>query len=232
MILAIDSSSLVASVAIADEETIVAEYTVNLNKTHSQTLLPMIKELFDMTGLGKDCIEAVAVTEGPGSFTGLRIGAATAKGFTLALDLPVIGLSTLLIMANNYNYCDKLVCPIMDARREQVYTGIFDCTGDSPRQLLPDCAIAIEELIETLARYEQEVVFVGDGIPAFREILDKRLAVKHYYGKQNFNRQQASAMIPLAFEKLKKGEIVSSDLFVPKYFRMSQAERERAQECS
>lgn len=227
MILAIDSSSLVASVAIADEENIIAEYTVNLKKTHSQTLLPMIQEMFEMTGLDKKALKAIAVTEGPGSFTGLRIGAATAKGLALALEIPVIGVSTIETMANNFNYCNKLVCPIMDARRDQVYTGIYDCSAGQPKALVEDCAISIEQLIDRLTSMQQGVIFVGDGIPAFRETIDKTLTVEHYYARQNLNRQRASALAVLAFMRLAEGQTVSSDMFAPKYFRLSQAERER-----
>ncbi len=229
MILAIDSSSLVASVAIADEENIVAEYTVNLKKTHSQTLLPMIQEIFEMTGLSQKELQAIAVTEGPGSFTGLRIGAATAKGLALALNIPMVGISTLRVMANNYNHCNKLVCPIMDARRNQVYTGIYDCSEEEPVTIFEDCAITIEALMKELTTINREVIFVGDGIPAFREVLDSELMVKHYYAKHNFNRQQASSLAALAAVMVEKNEVISSDAFAPKYFRLSQAERERMQ---
>ena len=150
MILAIDSSSLVASVALVDENTVIAEYTMNLKKTHSQTLLPMINEIFKMTGIDKKSLSAIAVTQGPGSFTGLRIGAATAKGLALALDLPIVGVSTIEMMAYNFNHCNKLICPIMDARRNQVYTGIYECEKDELKRVVEDVALSIEELIEKI----------------------------------------------------------------------------------
>ena len=132
-ILALDSSGLVASAAVleaeADDEVTVAEYTVNYKKTHSQTLLPMLDEISKMTELDLDTIDAIAVAGGPGSFTGLRIGSATAKGLGLALKKPLIHVPTLHGLAYNLCGTDKLVCPIMDARRGQVYTGIYEFAG-------------------------------------------------------------------------------------------------------
>ena len=124
-ILALDSSGLVASVAVVEDEKLLAEYTVNYKKTHSQTLLPMLDELTRMLDLELDTIDAVAVSGGPGSFTGLRIGSATAKGLGLALKKPLIHVPTLDAMAYNLWGSDALICPIMDARRNQVYTGVY-----------------------------------------------------------------------------------------------------------
>ena len=124
-VLAIDSSGLTASVAIVEEEVTIAEYTVNYKKTHSQTLLPMIDEMVKMTETDLDTIDAIAVAGGPGSFTGLRIGSATAKGLGLALDKPLIHIPTVDGLAYNVYGCEDLICPIMDARRNQVYTGMY-----------------------------------------------------------------------------------------------------------
>ena len=173
MILAIDSSSLVATVAIVSRDTVIAEYTTNLEKTHSQTLLPMIDEIFKMTGLDKKNLKAVAVTNGPGSFTGLRIGAATAKGITLALNIPIISIPTLEATAYNMNFTEKLICPIMDARRHQVYTGIFRCKETTLEAVMPSNAMALEDLLSELNKLGEEVVFIGDGIPVFKDEIDK-----------------------------------------------------------
>ncbi|MBQ3665713.1 MAG: tRNA (adenosine(37)-N6)-threonylcarbamoyltransferase complex dimerization subunit type 1 TsaB [Lachnospiraceae bacterium] len=227
MILAIDSSSLVASVALVDENTVIAEYTMNLKKTHSQTLLPMINEIFKMTGIDKKSLSAIAVAQGPGSFTGLRIGAATAKGLALALDLPIVGVSTIEMMAYNFNHCNKLICPIMDARRNQVYTGIYECEKDELKQVVEDVALSIEELIEKIGSIGKEVIFIGDGIPVFQEVIDQTLKIPHYYANQHLNRQQSSSLGVLGLKKLAEGKAVKSDYFAPVYMRMSQAERER-----
>ena len=124
-VLALDSSGIVASVAVVEDDTLVAEYTVNYKKTHSQTLLPMLDEIVKMTELDLGTINAIAVAGGPGSFTGLRIGSATAKGLGLALNKPLIHVPTVDGLAYNVFGCEDIICPIMDARRNQVYTGIY-----------------------------------------------------------------------------------------------------------
>lgn len=180
-ILAMDSSGLVASVAVVEEglgeETTVAEYTVNYKKTHSQTLLPMLDEITRMTELDLNAIDAIAVAAGPGSFTGLRIGSATAKGLGLALQKPLVHVPTLHGLAYNLCGTDKVVCPIMDARRGQVYTGIYKFEGNEMIALEDQMAVSIEELGRILERYDDEIVFLGDGVPVFREALTKRIMV-------------------------------------------------------
>ena len=128
-ILAFDSSGLVASVAILEEEQLIAEYTLNYKKTHSQTLLPMLDEIVKMTELDLNEIDAIAVAAGPGSFTGLRIGSATVKGLGLALNKPIVSVPTLEGIAYNLYGTDALICPMMDARRKQVYTGLYEFNG-------------------------------------------------------------------------------------------------------
>ena len=149
-ILALDSSGLVASVAVVEkieeEEQVIAEYTVNYKKTHSQTLLPMLDTVSDMIELDLKTIDAIAVAGGPGSFTGLRIGSATAKGLGLAMNKPLIHIPTLEGLAYNLCGTDAIVCPIMDARRGQVYTGIYEFCGNELVVLEDQMAISIEEL--------------------------------------------------------------------------------------
>ena len=145
-ILALDSSSLVASVAIITDDILTAEYTINYKKTHSQTLLPMLNEMAKNIDLDLNSIDAIAIASGPGSFTGLRIGAATAKGLGLALDKPIISVPTLEAMAYNIYTFDRFIVPIMDARRDQVYTGIYQMEEEEIKIIKCPCAIAIEEL--------------------------------------------------------------------------------------
>ena len=125
-ILALDSSGLVASVAVLEDDNCIAEYTINYKKTHSQTLLPMLDEISNMIELDLTTIDAIAVAAGPGSFTGLRIGSATAKGLGQALNKPLIGIPTVDGLAYNLYATDKLICPLMDARRNQTYTGLYE----------------------------------------------------------------------------------------------------------
>lgn len=129
-ILAIDSSGLVASVAVVEDETLLAEFTIDYKKTHSQTLLPMLDQMAKMIELDLNSIDAIAVAGGPGSFTGLRIGSATAKGLGLALDKPLLHIPTVDALAYNLYGVEALICPIMDARRNQVYTGVYRFEGD------------------------------------------------------------------------------------------------------
>ena len=149
-ILAIDSSGIVATVAILDDDILVAEYTINHKKTHSQTLLPMIDEITKMTELDLKELDAVAIAGGPGSFTGLRIGSATAKGLGLALDVPLVSVPTLDALA--YNLCGStdIVCPMMDARRQQVYTGVYSFYGEQMETLMPQAPMAVEEIAARL----------------------------------------------------------------------------------
>ena len=168
-ILGIESASMVASVAVATEAGLLAEYTVDFKKTHSQTLLPMIDEITRMVGLDLETIDAIAVSAGPGSFTGLRIGSATAKGIGLALQKPLISVPTMDAMAYGLYGTSALICPIMDARRQQVYTGLYHFEREF-EVVMPQCAMDIRELIRCLdAGYEAYVFFViqTKGVRAF-----------------------------------------------------------------
>ena len=226
-ILAIDSSGLVASVAVVEEDNLLAEYTVNYKKTHSQTLMMMLDEIVKMLELDLSTIDAIAVAGGPGSFTGLRIGSATAKGLGLSLGKPIISVPTVDGLAYNLAGASGLVCPIMDARRNQVYTGIFKCEEEILETILPTCAIPVSELVQKINELGNEVIFIGDGIPVFKDSLDDTLAVKHFYAKQHLGRQKAGSIGAVAWDKYKKGEIENANYFAPDYLRLSQAERER-----
>ena len=149
-ILAIEASSLVCSTAILTDDIITAEYTINNKVTHSQTLLPMIDEICKMTDTDVSEFDAIAVSGGPGSITGLRIGSATAKGLAYALNVPVVNVPTLEAMAYNFYGTDKVICPIMDARRNQVYTGIYSFENNGLSIYLDSSAMDIMELIPKL----------------------------------------------------------------------------------
>ena len=170
-ILGVDSSGMVASVALVEDDLLVAEYSVNYKKTHSQTLLPMLDEIVKMTELDLNTIDAIAVAAGPGSFTGLRIGAATVKGLGLALEKPVISVPTCHGLAYNLWGSDKLICPIMDARRSQVYTGIYEFAKDGMQVFLDQSAMDIRALAEKLNAMGREVIFLGDGCPVYASVL-------------------------------------------------------------
>ncbi len=232
-ILAMDSSGLVASVAVVEEKEhdieTVAEYTVNYKKTHSQTLLPMLDEIRKMTDLDLNTIDAIAVAGGPGSFTGLRIGSATAKGLGLALKTPLIHIPTVEGLAYNLCGCSDLVCPIMDARRGQVYTGIYEFDNEKLVTVEGQMALSIEELGEKLKGYNRRVVFLGDGVPVFRERLENEIMkdCDIRFAAANMNRQRAASVGALGVIYFHEGKIETAAEHVPDYLRLSQAERER-----
>ena len=238
-VLAIDSSGLTATVAIVEEEQTVAEYTVNYKKTHSQTLLPMIDAIVSMVDADLAKIDAIAVAGGPGSFTGLRIGSATAKGLGLALDKPLVHVPTVDAMAYSIYGCEDIICPIMDARRQQVYTGIYSfvpVTEEGSMEmkykfqvLRVQMAVSVEELIRRLNIYGRRVVFLGDGVPVYREMLSQGLKVPFYFASSFMNRQRAAAVGALGIEYFKKGMYETAAEHKPDYLRVSQAERERAE---
>lgn len=228
-ILALDSSSLVASVAIITDDILTAEYTINYKKTHSQTLLPMLDEMAKNIDLDLASIDAIAIAAGPGSFTGLRIGSATAKGLGLALKKPIISVSTLEAMAYNIYAFDGYIVPIMDARRNQVYTGIYQFEAEDIKMIKSPCAMEIEELLQELNKKKEPIIFVGDGIPVMKEKIETQLKVPYQFAPAHLNRQRAGALGALGAIYYKKGKIETAAEHKPNYLRVSQAERELAE---
>lgn len=241
-IIALDSSGLVASVALLEDTGLVGEYNIQYKKTHSQTLLPMLEELKDQVELELSTVDAIAIASGPGSFTGLRIGSATAKGLAYALQIPIIEIPTLQGLACNLYGTDKLVCPIMDARREQVYTGIYafekkENSGSTEglrepdsyimKEILSDRPISITEIAQHCNELDREVIFLGDGVPVYGEKLKELLKVPYQLAPAHMNRQRAAAFGVLAFDWYAEGRYVSAMEHAPEYLRLSQAERER-----
>ncbi len=226
-ILAIDSSGLVASVALLEDETLVAEYTVNYKKTHSQTLLPMIDELVKMTEQPLEEIDAIAIAEGPGSFTGLRIGAATAKGLGLALDKPLIGVPTVDALAYNLFGFDGIICPLMDARRNQVYTGLYRFEKGQLTVVQPQDVVALSEIVEKVNALGSPAVYLGDGVDVYRQQLMEQTRVVYQFAPAHCNKQRAAAVGALAELYFRAGRVQTAEEHAPVYLRLSQAERER-----
>lgn len=230
-VLAIDSSGLVATVAVVEDNELIAEYTTNYKKTHSQTLLPMLEHVKEMIDLDLKTIDYLAVAAGPGSFTGLRIGSATVKGLGLALDKPVVEVPTLEGLAYNLCGTNHLVCPLMDARRNQVYTGIYefeavDCTWEM-RTIKEQCAVDVVEIIEACNSLGRPVIFLGDGVPVYEAKIAELCQVPYTFAPAGMNRQRAAAVASLAVKYAKEGKVVSAAEHAPEYLRKSQAERER-----
>lgn len=228
-LLAIDSSGLVASAALATEDTLLAEYTTNYKKTHSQTLLPMIDEIVKMTETNLAELDAIAVTAGPGSFTGLRIGSATAKGLGQALAKPLIAVPTTEALAWNFCGSGAVLCPLMDARRSQVYTGLYRWNKETETMdcLFPQQAMAVEDILAQVNRLGQPVLYLGDGADVYHAILEEKTEVAYAFAPVHMSKQRAASLAACAFSYAKEGRFVSAAEFVPTYLRKSQAERER-----
>lgn len=233
-ILGIDSSGLVASVAIVEDDRLVAEYNLQYKITHSQTLLPMLEEIRNRIHLDMQTIDAIAVAAGPGSFTGLRIGAATVKGLGLALGKPIIPVPTLEGMAYNCYGTDLLVCPIMDARRNQVYTGLYSFEKEDRirmKSVMEQTAVGFDELAAKLNDLGREVLFLGDGVPVFAEAMKELLRIPYHFAPAHMNRQRAASVATLGKEKFEQGIFEDAADHAPEYLRLSQAERERQEKA-
>jgi len=232
-ILGIDSSGLVASVAVVENGKLLAEYCTNYKKTHSQTLMPMLEQVREMIDLDLASIDAIAIAAGPGSFTGLRIGAATAKGLGLALKKPLVEIPTLAGMAYNLCGVNELVVPMMDARRNQVYTAAYAFRKNLEEHtyvmetVIDQDAMDVHELIEKINASGRETIFLGDGVDAYRDILESQCQVPFTYAAPGAFYQKASSVASLGEQYAKQGKVIDAALHQPEYLRKSQAEREK-----
>ena len=224
-IIAIDSSAKAASVCIANEEKIIGEFFINTSLTHSQTLMPMLEQLLKNTGMSVEQIGAVAVNAGPGSFTGVRIGVAAAKGLAFPKDLPCISVSTLESMAYNLLDCDCIVCAVMDARCSQVYNAMFKIKGNIAERLTEDRALSLSDLLLDIKNYDEKVLLVGDGAEISYEFL-KNCASNVFLAPQNKRVQTASSVALSALKMLAEDKTVSAGELMPVYLRLPQAQRE------
>ena len=227
-ILAIESSGLVASVAVWSDGCLLGEFSTNFKKTHSQTLMPMLDEMMRLLGIPVSEINALAVSAGPGSFTGLRIGSATVKGIGLALDLPVIEVPTVDGIAYNLYGYPGVICPMMDARRSQVYTGLYSFEGDVFRVLTPQKAVDVHEILDEINALGRPVIFNGDGVPVYASEIASCCTVPYSLAPAHAGAQRAGTLAALAALYYKEGRYVSADDHQPDYLRLSQAERELA----
>lgn len=236
-ILGIDTSGLVGAVAIADGDLLLSQFSIQYKTTHSEILMPMLDDVCKKIHLDLKSIDAIAVAKGPGSFTGLRIGSATAKGLALALDKPIIPIPTVDGIAYNLYGVEKIICPMMDARRNQVYTGLYTFVAGTPEgkslertfemQIIHEqFATSVEDIAGKINEIGKPVVLLGDGVPVYRDQLDKLLQVPYSIAPMHQNRQNAAALVSLAMQYAAEGRMVSADEFAPDYLRLSQAERE------
>lgn len=223
-ILSIECSATAASVAVADENKLLGEFFTNTGLTHSQTLMPMVDSLLECAKIRIDDIDCFAIAAGPGSFTGVRIGIAAIKGLAMPKNKPCIAVSALEAMAYNLIGRECIVCSVMDARCNQVYTATFKCS-DIIERITKDEAIMIDELKNNLKNYKLPIVFVGDGAELCYNN-SKSDFENISIAPQNLRYQRASGVSACAFEILKNQPAVSASDILPIYLRVPQAERE------
>ncbi|MBR2937384.1 MAG: tRNA (adenosine(37)-N6)-threonylcarbamoyltransferase complex dimerization subunit type 1 TsaB [Oscillospiraceae bacterium] len=226
MILAFETSAKAASVALLDGGILLGESYQNTGLTHSQTLLSMAEELLKTCGKTPADVTAVAVANGPGSFTGVRIGVAAAKGFAWGKEIPCYGVSTLEAMARNLGVWEGTVVPAMDARRNQTYTAIFRAEDGKLRRMVDDCAISVEELGEKLIYCKKPIFLVGDGAVLCYNMLKDRVPGL-VLPPEHRRHQRAAGVALLAQELMDAGVAGDGASLTPNYLRLSQAERER-----
>ena len=222
-ILAVDTSANTATVAILNDDKLLAEEIVNHKKTHSETLMPMIDLALKRCDMDISDIDLFAVANGPGSFTGLRIGVSTIKGLAHGLSKPVVEVSTLEGMAYNLFLADGIISPIMDARRSQVYNAVYQWEEGTLKELTPPRALSIEECVEDLLKYNKKVILLGDGVPVHREYIKSAMGDMAVFAPASCNDQRASSLASVAMGKHEKK---TAHEVTPVYLRKPQAERE------
>lgn len=225
-ILSLDTSATVASVAITNDSVPLAQYTLNAKNTHSETILPMIENMLDALCLKTSDIDLFALSAGPGSFTGVRIGAATVKGLAFASNKPCVEVSTLEALAQNLVFKEGLICPVMNARRSQVYTALFRSNGKELERLMTDSALSIEELDGILSQYSEPIALVGDGYDICEQGFSKTELI---FVPEFMRLQSALSVAAIALQNYNSGNVCTDSALSVNYLRPSQAERERAE---
>ena len=228
-ILSVESSAASCSVALSDNGVLIGEEFTNVKLTHSETLMPMVKNILDNTKTDIGTVNVFAVSNGPGSFTGLRIGAATGKGIALALDKKMVAVPTLAAMAYNLYGDSRYICPVMDARRKHLYSGIYTFDGEKLVTVRDVNLASYEELAEELVGLDGQVVLVGDGVDVAGDVLKEQLGDKCILAPAHIKTQRAGSVALLAKQMADNGQYTDADGLKPDYLRPSQAEREKAQ---
>ncbi len=225
-LLGIETSTRVGSVAIVEEEEIIAEYTLNIKETHASRLMPMIAHILKNAHLTIHEMDAVAVSLGPGSFTGLRIGLATAQGLCLALRKPLTGIPTLNAFAHNISCTSShLICPLLDARKGEVYAALYryqtPLTGQGLQKLTDDLVLPLNEL---LSKIDDPTIFLGEALRGCRGLIERRLGEKAFFAPPYLNLPRAANVARLGLRKLKAGERADLPKIEPLYVRRVEAE--------
>lgn len=192
----------------------------------------MLETMLSVAEVDISEIDAVAVAAGPGSFTGLRIGAATAKGLAGALQIPIVPVPTLEGLAANFMENDSLICPLMDARRSQAYYAVYECKEGKVTAKCEAAAAPIEEIIEKVNGLGEKTIFLGDGVAVFRDVLEEKVSVEKSFAMPQDNCQRAGNIAALGEVYFAEGKGIPAAEFAPFYLRLSQAERERMEKIT
>ena len=226
LILAFETSAKAVSVALLEGDKLLSESYQNTGMTHSQTLMVMAEDMLKQCGKTAKDVDAVAVAEGPGSFTGVRIGVAAAKGFAWGREIPCYGVSTLEAMAQSLGIYDGYICPVMDARRSQVYNALFEADRGEITRIREDRAISLDDLAEDVKKMEKPVFLVGDGsILCYNTLLERVPSL--VLPPEHRMHQRAVGVGIIAARQIRAGISGDAAALTPNYLRLSQAERER-----
>ena len=223
LILALDSSAAPASAALLEDGKILSEFYINTKQTHSQTLMPMVESVLKLTNKTLDDVTCMAVSAGPGSFTGVRIGVSCVKGLSMTRNIPCAGVSTLRAMAENARQLTGIVCAVMDARCGQVYNALFRAESGKLTRLCDDRALPIAELLDECKTFAEKIYLVGDGAELCYTTF---AAIRAELLQPQLRFQRASGVAMAAQEMIENGQTVTPDALMPIYLRLPQAERE------
>ena len=219
-ILACDSSGKTATAAILENDKLLSCFTINTGLTHSEKMMPLISDMLKSADLKIEDIDAFAVANGPGSFTGIRIGSSSIKAMAHALDKPIFGISTLEGLFRNITATYGIICPIIDARREEVYAAVYK----DNKCIVPDCDIKLKDLLLTFEK-EEKVMFLGDGVMSYKEIITAALGDRAMFAPPHLLLQNAASIAVIAYEKYKNGEHPTYSDFAISYLKASQPEQ-------
>jgi tRNA threonylcarbamoyladenosine biosynthesis protein TsaB len=221
ILLTIQTASPAGSVALSDGEHLLAEFNLDSRKTPTEWLLAAIDDLLVKTGLTKDSLDAIGIVRGPGAFTGLRVGLATAKGLALALGCPLVGVSSLQCLAMQLPFTQMPVCVMLDARKQEVYSGLYRWESGFPRAILEEQVVKPEKL---LAEITSDTLFVGNGALVYRSLIVRQLASRAHFAPDFLSLPRAGAAAVLAHSEWQAGRTFSPDEMMPSYLRPSEAE--------
>ncbi|WP_158738712.1 tRNA (adenosine(37)-N6)-threonylcarbamoyltransferase complex dimerization subunit type 1 TsaB [Alteribacillus sp. YIM 98480] len=221
-ILAIDTSTHVMGAALAEDDKLLGEYITNFKKNHSLRLMPAIDHLMNELEIEPKELDAIAVAKGPGSYTGVRIGVTTAKSMAWALNIPVYGISSLQMLAQNGKYFSGYICPFMDARRGQVYTGLYTSENGCVKEVEKDRIIILEDWIDLLKEKQEPVLFLSQEWDKHKEAIQEKLSRQVVYGSFSDMLPKPSKLLEVV---LNQGESISSHELVPEYTQLTEAEK-------